>query len=430
MESATLAAKAVNAPIAPETIEDVANRRTFLEQLLLKILYLSGPLSMTEWGNISCLSPLIVDELFRRLRTEQLCEVVGMIGDIRRVAITSQGRARAAEWMALSQYAGPAPVPLHDYVRQVRLQTVRSLEVHPAAVQRAFSHLVIDNQTLTRLGTALNSGGSIFLYGPTGSGKTTIAEALPRVLADDAVWIPHAVESDGHVITVFDPLVHNKVERAHDPKADPRWVYCERPKVVVGGELTIEMLDLQFNPITKFYAAPGQMKANNGVLIIDDFGRQRVRPEELLNRWVVPLDRRFDFLTLVGGKKIEVPFELFVVFATNMDPAHLADAAFLRRIQTKVKVGMATEQQFAEIFQRVCVAAGLTCDPAVVQELISILQNRFHEPLRPCYPRDLINQILWTARYEQRKPKLDHAALMRAAESYFVASEHNSTESN
>lgn len=430
MESATLPAKAVTAPIAPETIEDVANRRTFLEQLLLKILYLSGPLSMTEWGSISCLSPLIVDELFRRLRTEQLCEVVGMISDIRRVAITTRGRTRAAEWMALSQYAGPAPVPLEDYIRQVRLQTVRSLEVHPAAVQRAFEHLVMDDQTLTRLGTALNSGGSIFLYGPTGSGKTTIAEALPRVLADDAIWVPHAVESDGHVITVFDPLVHKKIERAHEPNADPRWVYCERPKVVVGGELTIEMLDLQFNPVTKFYAAPGQMKANNGVLIIDDFGRQRVRPEELLNRWVVPLDRRFDFLTLVGGKKIEIPFELFVVFATNMDPSHLADAAFLRRIQTKVHIGMATEQQFTEIFRRVCIAAGLAYNAAVVEELIAVLQNQYKEPLRPCYPRDLINQVLWTARYEQRKPKLDRAALLRAAESYFIASDGKGTESN
>lgn len=430
MESATLPAKAVTAPIAPETIEDVANRRTFLEQLLLKILYLSGPLSMTEWCNISCLSPLIVDELFRRLRTEQLCEVVGMIGDVRRVAITTRGRTRAAEWMALSQYAGPAPVPLEDYIRQVRLQTVRNLEVHPAAVQRAFEHLVMDDQTLTRLGTALSSGGSIFLYGPTGSGKTTIAEALPRVLADDAIWVPHAVESDGHVITVFDPLVHKEIERAHQPNADPRWVYCERPKVVVGGELTIEMLDLQFNPVTKFYAAPGQMKANNGVLIIDDFGRQRVRPEELLNRWVVPLDRRFDFLTLVGGKKIEIPFELFVVFATNMDPSHLADAAFLRRIQTKVHIGMATEQQFTEIFRRVCVAAGVAYNAAVVEELIAVLQNQYKEPLRPCYPRDLINQVLWTARYEQRKPKLDRAALLRAAESYFIASEGQGTVPN
>ena len=431
MESATLEVKVSPAPpVAPESIEDVAGRRTFLEQLLLKILYLSGPFSMTEWSQISRLSPLIVDELFRRLRTEQLCEVVGMIGDVRRVAITSQGRARAAEWMALSQYAGPAPVPLEDYIRQIRLQTVRNLDIHPDAMQHVFSHLVIDEPTLTRLGTALASGGSIFLYGPTGAGKTTIAEALPRVLADDGVWIPYAVESDGHVITVFDPLVHKKIERAGEPGSDPRWIYCERPKVVVGGELTIEMLDLQFNPVTKFYSAPGQMKANNGVLIIDDFGRQRVRPEELLNRWVVPLDRRFDFLTLVGGKKIEVPFELFVVFATNMDPSHLADAAFLRRIQTKVKVGMASAVQFAEIFRRVCLASGLSYDASLVEELISLLQDRFKEPLRPCYPRDLINQVIWTARYEQRKPKLDRESLVRAAEAYFINADEQAPKSD
>jgi predicted ATPase with chaperone activity len=236
------------------------------------------------------------------------------------------------------QYAGPAPVSLESYVRQVRQQSVRNVEVHPPAMRSAFAHLMLDDQTLTQLGTALNSGGSIFLYGPTGAGKTTIAEALPRVLADDRVWIPYAVEIDGQIITVHDPLIHRDIQSPVATSHDPRWVLCHRPTVVVGGELTIEMLDLQFNPVTKFYAAPGQMKANNGVLIIDDFGRQRVRPEELLNRWVVPLDRRIDFLTLAGGKKIEIPFELFVVFATNMDPAELVDTAFLRRIQTKVKI--------------------------------------------------------------------------------------------
>ena len=250
MEPAIVESRVLPAPVAPETIDQVASRRTFLEQLLLKILYLSGPLTMTEWGNISCLGPLIVDELFRRLRSEQLCEVIGMVGDVRRVAITSQGRARAAEFMTLNQYAGPAPVLLEDYVRQVRMQSVRNLAVHPAAMKRAFEHLVLDDVTLTRLGTALASGGSIFLYGPTGAGKTTIAEALPRVLADDGVWIPHAVESDGHVIAVFDPIVHRRIERATSSKEDPRWVFSERPKVVVGGELTIEMLDLQFNPVT------------------------------------------------------------------------------------------------------------------------------------------------------------------------------------
>jgi predicted ATPase with chaperone activity len=321
----------------PESLSDVGVRRIFLEELLLKILYLSGPLSVREWADFSSLSSPVVDELFRRLRKEQLCEVIGMTGGLSQVAITSQGRSRALELLSLNQYAGPAPVSFESYVQQVRQQSVRNVEVHPPSLQRTFSHLVLDNQTMTRLGSALNSGDSIFLYGPTGSGKTTVAEALPQVLAQDQVWIPFAVEVGGQVITVYDPLIHKSVQNCNLARSDPRWVLCHRPAVVVGGELTIEMLDLQFNLITKYYAGPVQMKANNGVLIIDDFGRQRVSPEELLNRWVVPLDRRVDFLTLAGGSKIEIPFELLVVFATNMEPAELVDAAFLRRIQTRSK---------------------------------------------------------------------------------------------
>jgi MoxR-like ATPase len=409
------------APVAPETVEDIGARRSFLEELLLKILYLSGPLTLPEWGDFARLRPQIIEELFRRLRTEQLCEVTGMVGNARRVAITSQGRARAGVLMSMNQYAGPAPVSLESYVRQVRLQSVRKVEVHPPEMQRAFAHMVLNEQTLSQLGTALNSGGSIFLYGPTGAGKTTIAEALPRVLALDRVWIPYAVEIDGQVINVYDPVIHKTIETPSTATSDPRWLLCHRPTVVVGGELTIEMLDLQFDSVTKFYAAPGQMKANNGVLIIDDFGRQRVSPEELLNRWVVPLDRRIDFLTLAGGKKIEIPFELFVVFATNMDPAQLVDTAFLRRIQTKVRVDMATDEQFAEIFRRVCHDNELAYDSSLIEELIAVLKSRLKESLRPCYPRDLVNQISWTARYEGRKPQLDRESLIRAVEAYFLS---------
>lgn len=410
-----------NAPVAPDSIEDVGTRRSFLEELLLKILYLYGPLTLFEWGDFARLRTQIVEELFQRLRTEQLCEVTGMVGNARRVAITSQGRSRAGVLMSMNQYSGPAPVSLESYVRQVHLQSVRNVEVHPPEMQQAFSHLVLNDQTLTQLGTALNSGGSIFLYGPTGAGKTSIAEALPRVLAHDRVWIPYAVEIDGQVITVYDPVIHKTIDTPSTATNDPRWLLCHRPTVVVGGELTIEMLDLQFDPVTRFYAAPGQMKANNGVLIIDDFGRQRVRPEELLNRWVVPLDRRIDFLTLAGGKKIEIPFELFVVFATNMDPAQLVDTAFLRRIQTKVRVDMATQQHFTEIFRRVCHDNGLTYDPALIDELMDVLKNQLKEPLRPCYPRDLVNQISWTARYEGRKPQLDRDSLIRAVNAYFLS---------
>jgi predicted ATPase with chaperone activity len=398
----------------------VGGRKSLFEQLLLKILYLSGSLTLYEWGEIAKLKPRIVEELFRRLRSEQLCEVIGMVGNIRRVAITSQGRARATEFLALNHYAGPAPVPLEAYVQQVHAQTVRHVEVHPPEMRRAFAHLVLDDQLLAQLGTALNSGSTIFLHGSTGVGKTSIAEALPRALADGGVWIPYAVEVDGQIITVYDPLTHKTMGHASTASADPRWVFCQRPTVMVGGELTIDMLDLQFNPGTKFYAAPGQMKANNGVLIIDDFGRQRIRPEELLNRWVVPLDRRIDFLSLVGGKKIEIPFEVIVVFATNMDPSELVDAAFLRRIQTKIKVDMASEQQFSEIFRRICEETGLVYDRSLIEELMLVLQTRLKEPLRPCYPRDLVNQIIYAARYEGWKPKLDREALIRAVERYFL----------
>jgi energy-coupling factor transporter ATP-binding protein EcfA2 len=407
-------------PAAPEKVEDVGVRRGFLEELLLKVLYLSGPLTLPELGELVRLTPQVVEELFRRLRAEQLCQVTGMVGNARRVAISSAGRARALELLSQNHYTGPAPVSLESYVKQVRMQSVRDVAVRPAMMERALAHLVLDEKTVSQLGTALNSGGSIFLYGPTGAGKTTIAEALPRVLAEDMVWVPHALEMDGQVIVVFDPLIHKVVQSSHEAGNDARWVLCHRPVVVVGGELTIEMLDLQFNPMTKFYAAPGQMKANNGVLIIDDFGRQRVRPEELLNRWVVPLDRRIDFLTLAGGKKIEIPFESFVVFATNMDPAQLVDAAFLRRIQTKVKIENSSDEQFREIFLKVCKDSGLQYHAGLVDGLIDTLKNKLKEPLRNCYPRDLIDKICSAARYQGQKPELTEDALMRAVESYFV----------
>ena len=411
----------------PESLSEVGLRRTFLEELLLKILYLSGPFSLREWSELTKLGSTVIDELFRRLRKEQLCEVTGMTGNLHHVAVSTLGRERALEFLALNQYAGPAPVSFESYVQQVRMQSMRNLNVQRSDMQHTFAHLVLDEETLKRLGTALNSGGSIFLYGPTGSGKTTIALALPEVLADDFVWIPFAVEIDGQVITVYDPLIHKRLHTNGLPSSDPRWVLCHRPRVVVGGELTIEMLDLQFNPVTKYYAGPVQMKANNGVLIIDDFGRQRVRPEELLNRWVVPLDRQVDFLTLVGGKKIEVPFELFVAFATNMDPAELVDAAFLRRIQTKVKIDNASEPQFREIFRRVAERYRLHYEPEILDILVDLLQNKLREPLCRCYPRDILNQVCWSARYEGKEPRVDRESVLSALEAYFLTGDRNRT---
>lgn len=362
----------------------------------------------------------VANQLFSRMRSDMHCQVAGMKGNIPDISITSAGRTRASQLLVQNHYAGIAPVSLESYVAQVRKQSVRNVVVHPPDVERAFAHLVIDSRTLSQLGTALNSGTSIFLHGSPGVGKTVIAETLSRVIAEDDVWIPHAVEVDGQVVTVYDPIIHKQGDPMGPAPYDERWVRCHRPTVLVGGELTVEMLDLQFNPISKFYVGPVQMKANNGVLIIDDFGRQRIRPEELLNRWVVPLDRRIDFLTMAGGRTIEIPFEMLVVFATNIDPAELADAAFLRRIQTKIKIGAVTDEQFREIFRRVVAEHGMEPDDETVADLIGVIRGKLNQELRACYPRDIVNQICWAARYEDRKPHLDADSLKAAAEAYFL----------
>jgi predicted ATPase with chaperone activity len=405
---------------APESLSEVGVPKSLLEDLALKTLYVAGSSSVRELAAKMTLTLGVVDELFRRLRAEQLCEVTGMTGNISQIAITSRGRTRALELLSMNQYVGAAPVSLESYIQLVRQQSVRSREIHMPEVRRAFSHLVLDDRMLRKLGAAVSSGSSIFLYGPSGTGKTTIATTLSRLFGLDPVWVPFAVEVDGQIISVYDRHVH---ARTNDPiiqSNDARWVLCQRPTVLVGGELTVEMLELQLNPITKFYSAPVQMKANNGALIIDDFGRQRLRPEELLNRWVVPLDRRIDFLTLAGGKKVEVPFEVLVVFSTNLEPSTLADAAFLRRIQTKIKVGAVSEQQFHAIFRKVCGDVGLQYEAGIIDESIDVIQNKLKQPLRACHPRDIVNQIRWAARFEEREPCLDRDAVLAAVDSYFV----------
>jgi predicted ATPase with chaperone activity len=405
----------------PKSLAALDVRQVVLEEIALKTLYLSGALSLLELAEKMRLSYEVVDALFCQLRLEQLCLVTGMTGHVHQIAITAQGRTRAMELLAHNHYSGAAPVAFESYADQTRKQSVKKSDVHAAEVHRAFKDLVIDDETLRKFGTALNSGSSVFLWGPAGTGKTTMAETLSRVLAQDEIWIPYAIEVDGQIITVFDPSIHKRVEEREPEDRDARWVLCQRPSVLVGGELTAEMLDLQFNASSKFYVAPAQMKANNGVLIIDDFGRQRLRPDELLNRWVVPLDRRIDFLTLVGGKKIEVPFEMLIVFASNMDPAELVDPAFLRRIQTKIKIGEVTEDQFREIFRRIAAEKHVRYDANIPGDLIEFIRVSLKQELRSCYPRDIVNQVCWSAQYEGQTPYIDRVSLQTAINAYFLA---------
>jgi predicted ATPase with chaperone activity len=404
----------------PRTLDELGVRQSVLDDLALKVLYLSGPMTTRELSRHISLGSEVTHELFTRMRTDLLCQVTGMHGNFPEIAITSQGRNRAMDLLAQNPYAAAAPVSLESYINQVRRQRVRNRGIYEADIEKAFARLVLDARILEQVGTALNSGAAIFLHGPSGVGKTAIAETISELLASEDIWIPWAVEVDGQIISVFDSLVHQATDPPSGDAYDERWVRCRRPSVTVGGELSVEMLDLQLNAGSRLYVAPVQMKANNGVLIIDDFGRQRSRPEELLNRWIVPLDRGIDFLSLAGGKKIEIPFEVLVVFATNMDPADLVDGAFLRRIQTKIKVDAASDEQFSEIFRRVARECRLVLDPALLDEVIHDIRGRLHQGLAGCQPRDLINQVCWMARYRKQEPRLDRASLCKAVDAYFM----------
>lgn len=397
-------------------------KQAFLEELALKTLFLENELTSRELASRLKLPLHVGEEIVQWLRKELLCEVKGFVGGLHRVAITGQGRERALDMLARNAYVGPMPVPLSLYVERVAAQSVRQANVKPDDVTRIFSHLVLSEDALESIGTAIASGSTLFMYGPPGTGKTAVAEAIAGAF-NDAIWIPYAVEVDGQIITVFDAGVHQTAPVEGVDGYDERWVLCKRPCVVMGGELTIGMLDLQFNATSGFYVAPPQVKANGGVLVVDDFGRQKARPEELLNRWIVPLERRVDLLSLAGGKKFDIPFDVMVVFATNLELRDLGDDAFLRRMSNKIKMNYVSRQQFHRIFQAISADYGVQYDTTLTDQLIELLTNRYNEPLRPCYPRDILRQINWMARYYGRAPQLDSATLEKACRNYFVPAE-------
>jgi MoxR-like ATPase len=423
-ETGNLAARKVKMKVTtlmvPEQIQRTGVRRGLLEDLALKLLFLTGEMSLVEIAQRTCLSLGVIEEIFQFFRKEQLVEVKRMVSGTHVIVASGQGKQRAAELLSLNQYVGPAPVPLGEYSIRVSMQSVQQVTVTASDISRAYYQLVLTQDMLTKLGTALTSGTSMFLYGPAGTGKTSIANIIPDVY-NDSVWIPHAIEVDNQIISVYDPGVHRPSTESAPAESDKRWVLCRRPCVLAGGELSGEMLDLQFNSVSKYYTAPLQLKANNGVLILDDFGRQRMRPDELLNRWMTPLERHVDFLTMHGGSKFEVPFDVFVTFSTNLDPRQLADEAFLRRIQNKISVNYASPEQFLEIFRRQCQVRLLSYDAGVPEYLVKLITLDLKQSLSQCHPRDLINQIFSAARYAGVEPHLTRETIEEACQAHFLA---------
>ena len=415
-------------PRVPTTLRETGLSADTVEQLLMKTLF-GAEASGLMLADRMRLPFTILEPMLERVRAELLVEVRGSAGGGSagyRYALTDLGRGRTLQYLDINHYVGPAPVPLAAYVAEVAaLAAVRGY-MDRERLRQGFSHLVVNDPLLEQLGPAINAGKAIFLYGPPGNGKTVIAEGMGRTLGGD-MYMPHAIEVDGHIITMFDPINHESLEVdveatsviAVEPR-DRRWVRIRRPVVMVGGELTLDMLDLNFNPIAKFHEAPIQLKANGGVFLVDDFGRQRITPQELLNRWIVPLESRYDYLSLHTGKKIQLPFDVLIVFATNLDPASLADEAFLRRIPYKIAIEDPSLEQFTKIFELNCRRRSLKFH----QVMVAYLQRRHYgpanRPMRSCHPRDLIEQVTALCRYQGREPVITRQLLDAACTSYFV----------
>jgi len=386
-----------------------------VQELFLKHVLKKGSGTLYGLADSLRLPVEFVEGLFRRLKMRNMLEVRGMSGDDYNFTLTHLGKTEAQDRLLISRYTGPVPVTLSDYVRVVRAQVIRS-NVNLARLQEAYSDLTLDPALIGRLGPALSSCRSMFLYGPSGTGKSSLAERLLRVF-NEPVAIPYAVEVEGNIVTVFDPTLHSPIPNQPFDR-DPRWVYCKRPCIIVGGELVASQLEAHREGASESYTAPLHMKANNGVFVLDDFGRQLISPKDLFNRWIVPLDRRADFLTLGNGQKFEIPFEVFVVFSTNLNPSDLADEAFLRRIPNKILVEAISGELFNEIVQRRLVSQGWRCEPGAEAHLREACLARGGD-LRPCYPRDIFRIIESISHFEEREAVLTAADIDRAIELYF-----------
>jgi predicted ATPase with chaperone activity len=404
-------------PVIPDRAEDLGIPRAIVSDLVLRYLWLHGSGTLSSLHHTLKLSFPVLEAQFHHFRMQHTVEVKGMVGSDYSFTLTTAGRNMATARNEVCQYVGPAPVSLQQYHDVVRAQAAR-IRLNRESLRRAFHDLVLPDGLLDSLGPSLIGHQSLFLYGGTGNGKTSIAERILRIY-QDTILVPYAVEVDGHIVSVFDPVVHRALPNDSD-LLDPRWVPCERPCITVGGELSTEMLELRLDNSTKVFISPCQMKSNNGILIIDDFGRQKVSPRELLNRWIVPLDRRVDYLTLSSGMKFKVPFEMMVVFSTNLDPHDLADEAFLRRIQTKVLVEGVTADVFDQIFARIVQAYQVPSDTGMSEYLRERCMAAGAKVLRACYPLDVYKLVKAISEYEGRAVRMNRPNIDRAVALYFA----------
>ncbi len=423
-------------PPPMRSIEDTGLNLITIADLVIKVMYFGGVMTGAKVADVIKLPYTgIVDQVMEFLKREKFVEVKGQ-GGLGEAAfqfmISSKGIDKAREVLERSQYAGPAPVTYEQYINAMRAQNRGRVTATQEVMKKALGHLVISDTMYGKIGPAVNSGKSIFMYGPPGNGKTTISESVGRVILGQDIWIPYAFDVDGQVIRVFDNVNHDVLEAAESEQAgvgrstptgvkrDPRWIRIRRPCIIVGGELTLAGLDLIYDNVNKYYEAPFQVKANGGMFLIDDFGRQQVRPRDLLNRWIVPLEKGVDYLTLATGRKIEMPFNVLIVFSTNLDPADLVDEAFLRRIRHKIEVGDPSYEEFREIFRRACEAKRVPYDEKGLAYLLQEWYLKYDRKLRAVHPRDILDQLLDIARYLNRPPQLNKDLIDRACESYFV----------